>query len=324
MAVLSRQRGVALIIVLLIVALVTVLATQMGSRLQLQVKRASNIKDSNQAYWYAMGAEQFARKAIKELIDADEGVITLEQPWNEEFTYPLEGGGIQAQLIDAHSCFNVNALGQGRGDDGAVREVNEAFSRLLTSANLEIDDYAAQTFRDSLADWIDADSDVRDYGAEDSEYESLVQPYIAANSEMVNKSELRLINGVDAKWINELMPLVCVLPGETKLSVNVNTITEDNAAVLSAVTGLSQSAATAQINSRGNKGYDKIEDFLEEQEIRNLELNDTRKSWLTVKSEHFILHTKTRYNDARFSMVTLFKVKDKQVSVISREFGGIK
>ena len=47
---LQQQRGVALIIVLLIVALVSVLATQMGSRLQLQVKRASNIKDNNQAY----------------------------------------------------------------------------------------------------------------------------------------------------------------------------------------------------------------------------------------------------------------------------------
>ena len=49
-----KQRGVALIIVFMIVALVVIIATDMGSRLQIQVKRASNIKDNNQAYWYAM------------------------------------------------------------------------------------------------------------------------------------------------------------------------------------------------------------------------------------------------------------------------------
>lgn len=82
---LQQQRGVALIIVLLIVALVSVLATQMGSRLQLQVKRASNIKDNNQAYWYAMGAEQYAQKSIKFLLENSDGVINLNQQWSEPF-----------------------------------------------------------------------------------------------------------------------------------------------------------------------------------------------------------------------------------------------
>ena len=107
---LQQQRGVALIIVLLIVALVSVLATQMGSRLQLQVKRASNIKDNNQAYWYAMGAEQYAQKSIKFLLENSDGVINLNQQWSEPFVYPLEGGGIQAQLLDMQSCFNINSL----------------------------------------------------------------------------------------------------------------------------------------------------------------------------------------------------------------------
>jgi general secretion pathway protein K len=44
-----RQRGVALMIVLMVVALVAVLAVDMGSRLQLQIQRTMNLKDSNQA-----------------------------------------------------------------------------------------------------------------------------------------------------------------------------------------------------------------------------------------------------------------------------------
>ena len=106
----KQQQGVALIIVLLVVAIVSLLATEMGGRMQLQVKRASNIKENNQAYWYAMGAEQYARKSIKKLIDNDGEVIHLDQPWNQEFVYPIDGGGIQAQLVDMQSCFNLNAV----------------------------------------------------------------------------------------------------------------------------------------------------------------------------------------------------------------------
>jgi general secretion pathway protein K len=103
-----QQRGVALIVVLLIVALVSILATQMGSRLQLNVLRASNIKDNNQAYWYAMGAEHYARKSIAQLLEAKKGVLSLEGDWSEPLAFPLEGGGIQAQLLDMQACFNVN------------------------------------------------------------------------------------------------------------------------------------------------------------------------------------------------------------------------
>ena len=106
----AKHKGVALIIVLLIVAIVSVLATEMGSRLQLQIKRASNIKENNQAYWYAMGAEQYARKSIKKLMQEDGDVIHVDQPWNQEFVYPIDGGGIQAQLFDMQSCYNLNAL----------------------------------------------------------------------------------------------------------------------------------------------------------------------------------------------------------------------
>ena len=71
----QKQSGVALLVVLLVVALVSIIATEMGGRLQLQVKRAANIKDSNQAYWYAMGAEEYAQIAINRLAEEADGVI---------------------------------------------------------------------------------------------------------------------------------------------------------------------------------------------------------------------------------------------------------
>jgi general secretion pathway protein K len=317
----AKQQGVALIIVMLIVAIVSVLATEMGSRLQLQVKRASNIKENNQAYWYAMGAEQYVRKSIKQLMDENGQVIHLQQPWNQEFIYPIDGGGIQAQLIDMQSCFNLNALRE--SDTSKLTARKDAFKRLLQHVDADIPTYNMEILSDSLVDWLDENNSTFGLGAEDSEYESRQFPYIAANNYMVHKSELRLINGVEAPWLRELLKLVCVLPNHNLFKINVNTVSEENAAVISAATGLNLSDAKYLLSNRGSEGFKTTDQFLNQPSIKALPLSAEQKDWFDVTTTHFILHTKSKYNDATFAMQTLFKVDpSNNISVIRREFSG--
>lgn len=343
MSTLNRQSGVALVVVLLVVALVAVLATDMGSRLQLQVKRVANIKDANQAYWYAMGAEQFARKSIQEVLDLDDGVIHKEQPWSQEFTYPLEGGGIQAQLKDMQACFNLNAINsiaeannsnaddeeddnQDSDEDNNSRSestatVSDAFYNLLTNAELEIDSYSAETLRDSVIDWVDEDDNTSDFGAEDGEYESRPIPYLSANGPMVNKSELRMINGVDLAWLTDLMPMLCAIPDLQALKININTVEQEHAAIIAGMLDISNQEAQSILSSRPTEGYDDIQDFFAEPDVN---VSDAKQAWFDISTSYFILHTKTRYNNASFAMSTVFKVSENnEVSVLRREFGGI-
>lgn len=323
----GRQQGVALMIVLMIVALVSVLATEMGARLQLQVQRTMNIADSNQAYWYAMGAEAFARKSIKSLMDETSDNISLNQPWSQEFTYPLDGGGLNAQLEDLQSCFNLNALLEGADPDDpqAPTLAMEAFQNMLLATNIDdIDNYTAETVRDSLADWLDEDDMMRPYGAEDSTYEGLAHPYLAANDSLSAQSELRLVNGVSPEWLNQILPLVCVIPDSQTMSINVNTITNDRVALLAGVTGLSRAQAESILSSRPQDGWSDAQAFLSEPAIQALNMPADKISWFTVTTNYFILHTRTRYNKANFSMSSIFKVDDNAgVSVLRREFGGI-
>ena len=334
-----KQQGVALIIVLLIVAIVSVLATEMGGRLQLQVKRASNIKENNQAYWYAMGAEQYARKSIRKLLDEDGDVIHLQQPWTQEFVYPIQGGGIQAQLVDMQSCFNLNALKTSaaatnsagipdptpNGSGNTLSEEAAAFGRLMQHIDADISSFTIDTVRDSLVDWLDEDDSPLLLGAEDSEYESRQFPYIAANNFMLHKSEIRLINGVESNWLAALLKLVCVIPNDNQLFINVNTVSEENAAVIAAALNLPLRDAQSVLANRGNEGYKSKEEFLNTQEIQGLSLNAQQKAWFDVKTSHFILYTKTKYNNASFAMQTVFKVdQDNAVSVVRREFSNVK
>ena len=332
----AKQQGVALMIVLMIVALVAVLATEMGTRLQLQVQRTMNLKDNNQAYWYAMGAEAFARKSIQSLIEESPNVISIDQPWAQEFTYPLENGGLTANLNDLQACFNLNAItsgsaggagsNSGNGSSGAsnTTEAMDAFHTMLLSLSVDgLDNYTADTLRDSLADWVDEDDRMRPYGAEDSEYESREFPYLAANGPLASKSELRIINGVSPQWLNALLPLVCVIPDYNELKINVNTLEEEDAPLLAGLTGLDIQQAASLISSRPQNGWDDTNAFLSEPSIQALNLTSTRQDWFSVKTEYFMLHTKTQYNKATFKLSTVFHVNaDTGVSIVNREFGG--
>jgi general secretion pathway protein K len=284
-----------------------------------------------------MGAEQYARKSIKLLMDNDGDVIHLEQPWNQEFAYPIEGGGIQAQLIDMQSCFNLNALKEPKADpastvsntptssDPLLPQRMLAFERLLQQVDPAIPSYNIDMLRDSLVDWLDEDEKPTGFGVEDSEYESLQFPYVAANNFMVHKSELRLIHGVEVPWLSALLKLVCVLPNDSLFSININTVSEENAAVIVAATGLSLFDAQSILANRSSGAFQTTENFLNDPSIQALEprLTDEQKNWFDVKTSHFILHTKTKYNDATFAMQTLFKVDSKNnVSVIRRDFSG--
>lgn len=326
----KHQQGVALIIVLLVVALVVILATEMGGRLQLNIQRVQNIKDNNQAQWYAYSAESFAEKSIKEIYEQTKDKIHIEQAWSQEFTFPLEGGGIQAQLVDMQSCFNLNALAASAStsiNGNQPTEPMQAFHRMLSNLPREetIDSFTLDTVRDSLADWLDEDDNLRDFGAEDSEYESRPFPYVAANRFMVSQSELRIVNGVAAEWVNDLWPHVCVIPDTTKLSINVNTLTDEQTPLLAGLTGLTIQQAAELISRRPSDGWESVNDFLGESVLQSAQLTEQQQTWFDVTTEYFILHTKTRYNNATFSMSSLFHVASAtSVSVIRREFGGIK
>lgn len=325
----ANQKGVALMIVLMIVALVAVLATEMGTRLQLQVQRTMNLKDNNQAYWYAMGAEAFARKSIKTLIEETPEKISLDQPWAQEFAYPLDGGGLTANLKDLRACFNLNAIASGAtsagsNNSGNTTEAMDAFGNMLLALGIDgLDSYTAETLRDSLADWVDEDDNQRPYGAEDSEYESREYPYLAANGPIASISELRIINGASPQWLNNVLSLVCVIPDNVELKVNVNTLDDDKAPLLAGLTGLDLQQATSLLSSRPQDGWDEVEDFLNEPSIQALSLSNTRRDWFTIKSEYFILHTKTQYNKATFKLSTVFQAStDSGVTILKREFGG--
>lgn len=175
-----------------------------------------------------------------------------------------------------------------------------------------------------LTDWLDADSTLQNSGgAEENDYAALEFPFYSPNSLMVSKSELRNILDMTVADYTMVAPYVCALPEYNLLKVNVNTVKKEQAALLSAlIPSLTLENAEALIESRPEKGFGDINEFKQSKQMAGIALPEDVVSLLDVKSSYFQADLTIDTADSSFKLVTVFKVDNKQVQVISRRFGG--
>ncbi|QOL26594.1 type II secretion system minor pseudopilin GspK [Thalassotalea sp. LPB0316] len=323
----KRQQGVVLISVLLIIALATIVASQMSNRIMGQLQRASNIEVNQQAYWYAMGAEAFAKRVIETVVDQDPDFINLSQIWAQgETTYPVDNGQIVGEISDLQACFNLNALRPLADDsDNNEKSVQRlGFERLLVNLAMEdVDQFTAEYMVDALIDWLDENSSIVSAGgAEDNDYAGREFPYLAANHYLADISELRVIEHFTMSAINQLKDYVCVLPNTNLHKLNVNTISEEHAVLLQSFLDISLEDAQEIISERGESGFEKIDDVLALQVLTNAKLTSQEKEQLTVDSDYFQLSSRASFNNSFFTLVSTLKVENnKRVDVIRRSVG---
>lgn len=321
----KKQRGVALISVLLAVALCTILATEILMAQSLQVQRAQNLFQRQQAYWYALGSEQFVKGLISKTAEDDKGVFNLEQNWAmDDMKFPVDNGLIEGKVTDMSACFNLNSLYNKKLDEVARDKHKKVFVKYLTLLELT-SDISEEDLANNIVDWLDSDDyPVGAVGYDGDMYASLDFPYLAANSPMAAESELRLVYGFDTKVMLQLKDKFCVIPDSTKFAINVNTITDENPELLAAMLDVDKSKAESIIAARPEDGFEKIEDFWALKDVSGLKnVSDLDKTQFTVNSKFFKLVTNAHYNDVRFDLTSVLQLDEhNNVNVIARRFGG--
>ena len=328
----GKQRGVALIVVLLIVAMVAIIATNINSRNQLSMRRTLNLAQYDQAYWYALSAEELTKKVLKQDLDDSEGRVHLQQYWAlADVVFPAEHGEIGGKITDMRSCFNLNALSvdtKGELDDRGQPKMPLAavqFKGLLVA--LGMDEFSAERLTHTLKDYLDEDTTASPFGAEDAEYESRNVPYRAANTLMNHRSELRAVMGYSQDIYLKLLPYICVIPGDDRQLLNVNTVKVEQAALLAGMFGdkMSVSEAESIINQRPGDGFEKIEDFKENSSVVSLLANDAALgSSFVVNSHYFLLEAGAKVDTATFRLESVLKTEGSSFSILTRQFGGQK
>ena len=323
----QRQRGVALVAVLMIIAIVVVIAVGMTGRLQLQLQRQQNVQQQQQAFWYAMGAEQFSRVLLARTLAGQE-TVHLGQDWAlQGATFPVDNGTIAGDIKDLRSCFNLNALQNVTPQNGGRIEqtaAQKAFQRLLELKAAELS-MPAEYLTARIGDWLDEDSLLSSAGsAEEDDYAALPYPYYSANTLMASVSELRVILDMTPADYQLLLPFVCVVPEDNNLLLNVNTLKTDSAVLLAAlIPELSEQAAADIIADRPEDGFASLDELFTNEALAGVTIPEDVKTMLTLKSDTFQLTATAAYLESGFVLTSILKINENnQVKVLARRFGG--
>lgn len=245
---LSRQRGAALVTVLLVFALAATLAAAMLERGYRNQRSVANLIGSRQAWHYALGGEALARQLLaQDAVRNTRGVDTLQEEWAAPLQpFELDNGEIAVTISDLQGRFNLNSVVDA---EGAPRpEMTAALARLLAAVG------APARLAAQWQDWVDADQVISDGGAEDGDYSDRR----TAGQAEADISTLWLLRDIDADAYERVAPQVATLPPGTP--VNVNTAGLE---VLQSLSSIIDASAAGRIAARrARNGFQSADEFL--------------------------------------------------------------
>lgn len=228
-----RERGAALLTVLMLVAIIAVMAGAALEKLRLSTRLAGNAAAGEQARAYALAAETLATTRIGAMLEASPKRVTLQGDWSgRPFGMPLPGGGFAtARVRDGGNCFNLNSLVSGRAGAYVTDPLmRPQFVRLMRLLDVPVQ--VAEQIAAGTADWIDSDQAQQAMGAEDAAYLNRETPYRTADTLMSDPSEIRAVAGMTPQIYATLKPWICTLPIAQAAPINVNTLLPEQAPIL--------------------------------------------------------------------------------------------
>ena len=244
---LQNQKGIALVVTLLALVLITAMVVEFSYGVYISTNNLYNWRDSQRLSLMAKsGVNVSARFVSDMLIKYD----TYSYPGSIELPVenPFEdfNGTISVRIEDENSKFNINSLVP---DNQSVNESDEnspynSFKRLLKCLSLD------EKIADRIVDWIDKNSESR---LPDSEIG-------AKNSYLVSVDELLLINGINRKDYDKLLPYITTYGNWNLLQININGAEKP---VLRGLPNITEELAQRVID------YRKITPFKEKNELQN-------------------------------------------------------
>lgn len=321
----ARERGMALLTVLMLVAVMGALTATALETINRSVRMAGNSRVAAQARYYVLGAEVMALERISALV----GMAGDRQPsaggWNGRafvFPTPDNAGTIRARVSDGGNCFNLNSVADG-GSPTTLRARPRGiaqFTALMTT--LGISDAEARRAAFTLADWIDADSSPLPLGGEDEAYTRLSPAYRTANTLLAEVSELRAVAGITPEIYDVVRPWVCALPTTELSPINVNTLEAAQAPLLTMILPgrLSPDAARQVMASRPAGGWTNVLDFWEQPALAALSPSSEELDQVKLASRWFALEIDVDIAGYSLTETALLDVSRDRARVVERRW----
>jgi general secretion pathway protein K len=326
----GRQRGVALIVVLMIFAMVFTLAVEIVRQQEGYMTRTENLLNWDRRYQYAMAAEKVAVQGLIDDLEADqEEGSRVDDCQDERWAVrlppsPYEDALLSATVQDLQGRFNLNWVVKAR-ENRFVRDEQgrRALERLLQSVLARPEQ--ARTLSFEMTDWIDSNNLVDGVeGAEDAEYRHRRTP----NLPVAHESELRALRTFDLEALPgddvSFWSYFTALPVDTTLNLNTA-----STAVLDAVLGAYGANAASAVEELRNEGpITEVGALFGVAPFNELDSEERQalQQWVGVQSSYFQVMIDVELQEQRSRLVTrIFRnpeaseSEQRRASVISRQ-----
>ena len=198
----KRDRGIALIIVMIMVAALTVIVTGFAYSMRVEAKLARNTRFNPDMDWLGRSGVELARFLLSKRAPGEEQMDALHQKWAggpgrvgmdamaepepwEQLTMTnvkLGNGTFSIKITDMERKLNINSA-------------PEPLLRYILEMHGGVDATDVDVFIDSLRDWMDPDENPGLNGAESDFYLSEYPPYYSKNGPLDHITELKLVQG---------------------------------------------------------------------------------------------------------------------------------
>lgn len=336
----DRERGAALLTVLMLVAVMAVITAIALERLTIASRMAQNGAGADQGRALLIAGEAFAAYRLGDLVKASPGKTVLAAGWlGTPQTVAVPGGSVVARVTDAGNCFNINSLVM---DGGSINDPMAATPSATASESedytarpdglkqfvalmrlLGIDQNAAALIAVSVADWIDTDAVPGEGGAEDSFYQQLPVTYRTSGGLIADPSELRVIHGMTPAIYSRLRPWLCALPVSDLSPINVNTLLPNQAILLAMLTDGKLSAETARqlLAQRPGDGYGSPVTFWAQPALAGLDLPEGVTGQAKLTSRWFAVDLRVDLGGTDVIETALFDAQNVPARLVRRRWG---
>ena len=197
--ILRNNRGMALILTILVISLIVALTLQFSASMRSDLQATANLRDGVKMGYIAKSGFNYALAVLS--VDSAEGKVdSLHDAWadskalSENAASLFDEGRIEVKISDDSAKIQVNGLVNENGEYNAVQK--GLLTRFLSSPAFGLSSEDVDNIVDAIKDWIDGNSEVTRFGAEDTYYMTLEKPYSCKNAPLEFVEELLFIRGI--------------------------------------------------------------------------------------------------------------------------------
>ncbi|EQA1664093.1 TPA: type II secretion system minor pseudopilin GspK [Enterobacter bugandensis] len=327
MSALRKQRGVALLVVLILLVMMSALAAKISQQFCRNLQKTHYQVSQQQLRWAMQAQEKVVKDRLQTDASGENKALNLDGDWHQPLETRGEDYTVVSQVEDAQDCFNVNNLlaaekiPQGQNAPAVPEKPRneQIVEQILTESG--ISHTTAEEVYQQLVDYLDGDATTAKDGAESDAWAGVLPARQPANQMMRTIAEIKQLPAFPVAAYPKVSKLLCALP-DSASKVDVNTLKPEQAALLAALFPgkLTEDDAVRLIDSRPETGWENMETFSKALEQTFPQLKDDLPQvaeLLSISSRYFRVNYTGNTDELTLRVVSQLQVNNEAGEIVT-------